>query len=471
MSLFDNVGWVRVQNKNNKFRIALIGRTNVGKSTLFNRLSGSRKALVFDRPGVTRDLKVADIDIFNKTAELVDVPGLFDYEGSDNDHPELLAEIGVKVHEAIESADLIVFVIDGAAGMSSYDREIASILRKGGSDVIVAVNKSERKSSEACYVDSLELGFKDVVRISAEHNMGIDDLIESIDARMPDCFSTAPEDVTEKADDVIRLSIVGRPNVGKSTLINKLLNEDVQMVADVDGVTRETSELDFEFKGVKLKLIDTPGVRRRANISDILEKISVSTTRKAFQDADVVICVIDAANLESGKLDRQDIKVISDVIDEGKPIVIAFNKLDKTPYGKNDVPEFIKNNFKKKLSQLKDVPFLFISAAKNINLGKMMDLALKTFKSQKKRVSTPHLNKVLAEINNSDILQSGSAKFKLKFMTQVSINPPTFIIFVRNKENIRGFHEKFIKTKLKESLGLINVPVSVFFKENSKKRT
>ena len=458
--------------QSSNFKIALIGRTNVGKSTLFNRISKTRSALTFDRPGVTRDAKEIEVEIWGRLATLIDAPGMFDYAECDN-KPELMAAISKKLDEIIKSSDLILFVLDGVAGITEYDREIARILRKTGKRIIVVVNKGEKKEATVAYAEATEFGFDDTVQISAEHGFGISELFELIYSIIPSYYDIPNEedDDEQTVDDLpIKLAIIGRPNVGKSTIVNNILGEEKQLVADFAGLTRESSESDFEFKGRKIKIIDTPGVRRRARIYDVLEKISTSNTRKAYRNADVVILIIDATSLECGEIEKQDLNLAADAISEGKALVIAFNKYDKTPYKKDEVPEFLKRNFKNSLSQLKEVPFLFTSALDGSNIDKMLSIAVSAYDKQTIKVKTHELNEWLSEINQSNLLQSGSARFKLKYIVQVGGIPPTFMVFVANKENMRVDHERFIINNLKQHFGFQDVPVNVYFKAQKKKQ-
>lgn len=445
------------------FKIALIGRTNVGKSTLFNRILGKRLALVFNRNGVTRDSKEALVEIFDKKAELIDTPGMFDYSECDQNQ-ELMSAITRKIKEKIETSDLLLFVIDGASGITEYDREISSIVRKSGKKIIVVVNKSEKRDAKLSYAEATELGFEDIVQISAEHGVGIDNLYEKIYSNIPEM-----EIQQEPEDDTVKLAFVGRPNVGKSTIVNKILGQEKQLVADFAGLTRESSESDFEFQNYKVKIIDTPGIRRRAKIDDALEKISVSNTINAYRNADIVVLLIDATSLESGALEKQDLNLASSIINSGKVLVIGFNKYDKTPYKKDDVPEFLKRNFEKSLSQLKQVPFIFLSALDGTNVERLLKTAFEIFSQNKTKIKTSDLNDWLCEINQTNFLQSGASNFKLKYITQIGILPPTFVIFVSNKKNLRDDHRRFIKNNLIKSFGLQNSAIKIFFKEQEKK--
>ena len=448
-----------------KCKIALIGRTNVGKSTLFNRLTGSRDALVFNEPGVTRDIREKALEINGKSAFLIDTPGMFDYAECE-DNPELLEAIATKLNKIVTQASLIVFVIDGDVGLTPYDKEISILLRKNGKDVIVAINKSDKKSADAAFVDAMSLGFSNTIDISAEHGLGIDELCDIMDKYIPE--KTLSDDQGQAEENIVKLAIVGRPNVGKSTMVNKIIGEDRQLVADFAGLTRESAFVDFVLDGRTIRLIDTPGIRRKARVHDVLEHISVANSRNSYRRADSVILVIDATTLQSGQIEKQDLTLASDILKAGKALVIAFNKCDKTLYKINGVLKFLKHIFEKSLSQLKEVPFIFVSAQKGDNITRMLEMAISAYDKQAKRIKTSDLNNWLMSVNRSDILQSGSARFKLKYITQVGSVPPTFLIFVTNKKNIRLDHERFILNNLKLSFDLVDIAIKIIFREPKK---
>ncbi len=453
------------------FKIALIGRTNVGKSTLFNRLSRSRDALMFDRPGVTRDTKERIIDVYEKKCIIIDTPGMFDYDECDN-NPLLMKAIENKLNDVIFDANVILFVIDGTIGVTGYDKEITEILRKKGKNkIILAVNKSEKKISESSFIEALELGFEKNIPISAEHGEGISDLFEALYEIIPE-ISLPQENICDyqeiEKDLSIKLAIIGRPNVGKSTIVNTILGENIRLVADMSGITRESSEFSFTFEGNSIKLIDTPGIRRKSRIIDHLEKISIANARKAYKNADVVILVIDSSSLISGELEKQDMMLASHVVKEGKALIIAFNKVDLTPYQENEKPKFLLRQIASGLSQLKDVPFLFISGTEGTNINKMLSEVVNVYEKQSKRIKTSDLNKWLINVNNSDILQSGSAKFKLKYLTQIGSIPPKFLIFATNIKNIRASHERYISNNLKRCFDFQEIPIQIFFREQKK---
>jgi GTP-binding protein len=353
-------------------------------------------------------------------------------------------------------------VVDGAVGITDKDTDIATVIRKSGKEnVIVAINKSEKKAAKNSLIEALEFGFKHNINISAEHGMGIHDLLETIHNFIGDKVS-----IPNTQNYTLKVAIVGRPNVGKSTIVNKILDDNVLIVADMNGVTRESHEYLFEHNGQKIKIVDTPGIRKRSRVTDALEMISVANAKKSYRKADAVILVVDSACLMNDEIEHQDITLARNIINEGKPLIIAFNKVDLTPYNKNETPAFVREIMKYATPQLKDVPFLFISGTDGDNLRKMMSLAIKTYQKQFVEIKTSELNNWLATINKSDILQRGTAKFKLKYITQIGKTPPKFLIFVYNMKNIRDSHKRYIENSLKNLFSLSNVPIQVFFKEN-----
>ncbi|MBR1944358.1 MAG: ribosome biogenesis GTPase Der [Alphaproteobacteria bacterium] len=455
-----------LENDNN-FKVSIIGRTNVGKSTLFNRLVRSNQALTFNRPGVTRDAKEKEIHIFDKKIILIDAPGMFDYAECDN-NPILLDAINTKLDNIIHESNIVIFVIDAIEGITANDLEIANILRKCGNKIILAVNKSEGKVKEQAFIEALSLGFDNTLSISAEHGQGIDVLLNTIYNIIPDNFKVIENNLNNNNKQmVLKIAFIGRPNVGKSTIINQLLGSNKQLVADFPGLTREDSAFDFVYNNKLFKIIDTPGIRRKSKIYDKLEKISVTSTLRSYRHADAVVLVIDATSLECGFIEKQDITLASNVLKDGKALVIAFNKYDKTPYKKNSKPKFLKQTFDRSLSQHKGVPFLFMSAINNDNLEVMMNTIIETYNKHKVKISTSKLNNWLQYINKTEIMTSASVKFKLRYITQIGETPPTFIIFVSKKQEMRNDQERYINNHFKQHFNLQDVVVKLIFKNQS----
>jgi GTP-binding protein len=266
--------------------------------------------------------------------------------------------------------------------------------------------------------------------------------------------------------DSIRMAIVGRPNVGKSTLTNSIIGESKQLVGDFSGLTRESSEYAFTFADRKLKIIDTCGMRRQARVLDMLERISVSNTKKAYKNADSVVLLMDATSLISGKIEKQDLNLAANIVNSGKSLIIACNKCDKTPYRIDDVPPFIRRNFRHGLSQLKDVPFLFISALRRENIETLLRRVIEVYDKQRRQFKTSDLNGWLQELNRRDLLQSGSICFKMKYITQVGQLPPTFLIFTTNRDRILESHRRFINTDFKRAFDMQDALIHIKFVDN-----
>jgi GTP-binding protein len=496
--------------------VLLIGRSNVGKSSLFNRLTKSRDALVFDSPGVTRDIRIKKCTILDKVVRLIDTPGLktsLDKMLKSNE-PGLDKEMEKKVLDLMLSPNLSLFVIDGETGPTPEDSEISNEIRKSGNECIIVVNKIDKKKSRNSLSEAFELGFDRVIHVSSAHGTGINELIEQIHSMVQDlsnskelsdltideksyglhctnCQCTDNTNIctliehTETSKNIvnsstynnasseteikqnIKIALVGRPNVGKSTLINMILGENRQLVADFSGLTRESAEFELEFLGQKLTIIDTPGVRRRSKVSDPLEKISASLSKGACRRAHVVIVIMDSTCIENSHVEDQDLSICSDVISMGKPVLVALNKCDQIQYKKKSISDFVSKSFKNSLSQLKNISFLFISAQNNINVRKMLNVAMSLHAKQFIKIKKVDINKWLEELNKSEVLSKPSTKFKLKYINQIRNNPPTFLVFTRRKRNMLGSHEKFIRNRLSESFGLTDVPIRVIFKESA----
>lgn len=458
-----------MHSNNNTFKVSIMGRANVGKSTLFNRLARSNQALAFNRPGVTRDAKEKVINVFDKEITIIDAPGFYEYAECDN-NPILLNAITEKLDNIIKESNIIIFVIDAIEGITSNDLKIAETLRKSGNNIILAVNKSEGRVKEQAFIDALSLGFENTVSISAEHGQGIDELLNIIYNYIPNDFKLNEEDSSNndnKKPIILKIAFVGRPNVGKSTVVNQLLGSNKQLVADFPGLTREDASFDFIYNNKLFKIIDTPGVRRKSKIYDKLEKISVTSTLRSYRHADAVVLVIDASSLECGFIEKQDITLASNVLKDGKALVVAFNKYDKTPYKKNSQPKFLKQNFERSLSQHKGVPFLFISAINNDNLDVMINTIIETYNKHKIKISTSKLNNWLQYINKTEVMNSVSVKFKLRYITQIGETPPTFVIFVSKRQEMRKDQERYITNHFKQHFNLQDVVVKLIFKNQS----
>jgi GTP-binding protein len=355
--------------------------------------------------------------------------------------------------------------VDGTSpGITPNDHEIAQLVRKSGKPVIMVINKADRRDTDAVYAEATELGFERVVKVSAEHGDGVDVLLESICEYLPDV------NVEEHADadkSEVKLAIVGRPNTGKSAIVNSIVGECKRLVGDFAGLTRESTELEFRFKGRPIRIIDTPGLRRKSKMTDTLEMIVDSNGRNAYRNADAVILVVDASTLICGEIESYDLKIAADIVKEGKPLVIAFNKCDITPFKPHDTPAFLQRNFRTSFSQLKEVPFLMVSALRRINISKMVKLLLSAYDKHGQTVKTSDLNSWLRGMCQGGGLQSCAARFSLKYVTQVGTTPPTFLIFVSNKANMQESQKRFIANSLRAHFGLKDVAIRILFRDRS----
>ncbi|HPG88470.1 MAG TPA: ribosome biogenesis GTPase Der [Hyphomicrobium sp.] len=442
--------------------VAIVGRPNVGKSTLFNRLTGSRAALVSDLPGLTRDRREGVADLGGGVeVRLVDTAGLEEApSGSIADRMRKQSE------KAIADADLILFVVDARAGVTPADSGFARITRNAGKPVVLVANKAEGHKGTDGFYDAFSLGFGDPLAISAEHGEGIGDLTTEIaDAlglklptpkrRSKDApFEDEPEEVAEKRKPV-RVAIMGRPNAGKSTLVNALLGEDRMITGPEPGLTRDSVPSDIIYKGRPIRLIDTAGLRRKVRITEQAEKLSASDAVRTLRFAEVVVLLIDAEH----PLEKQDLTIGSMVVDEGRALVVAVNKWDliqDKPKALKDLKETIANS----LAQVPGVPLVTISARGEKGLDQLMSAIVKTYELWNRRVSTPNLNRWLSEAVSRHAPPAVSGRrIKIRYVTQASTRPPTFVAFCQRAEAMPNSYLKYLNNSLRDAFNLPGVPI------------
>ena len=444
--------------------VAIVGRPNVGKSTLYNRLTGSRAALVSNIPGLTRDRRegVADLGGGVEVA-LVDTAGLEEApSGSIADRMRKQSE------KAIADADLILFVVDARAGITPSDTAFARATRNSGKPVILVANKAEGNKGTDGFYDAFSLGFGDPLAISAEHGEGIGDLTAEIAAALglrlpqpkrrskdaPFEDDEGPEDVAERKKPV-RVAIVGRPNAGKSTLVNALLGEDRMITGPEPGLTRDSVASDIVFKGRPIRLIDTAGLRRKVRITEEAEKLSASDAVRTIRFAEVVVLLLDA----ECAFEKQDLIIASMVADEGRALVIAVNKWDLVQdklKALRDLKETVGNS----LAQVPGVALVTISARGDKGLDQLMAAIVKTYETWNRRVSTPNLNRWLGEAvsRHSPPAVSGR-RIKIRYMTQASTRPPTFVAFCQRADAMPKSYIKYLTNSLREAFDLPGVPI------------
>ena len=444
--------------------VAIVGRPNVGKSTLYNRLTGSRAALVSNIPGLTRDRRegVADLGGGVEVA-LVDTAGLEEApSGSIADRMRKQSE------KAITDADLILFVVDARAGITPSDTAFARATRNSGKPVILVANKAEGNKGTDGFYDAFSLGFGDPLAISAEHGEGIGDLTAEIAAALglrlpqpkrrskdaPFEDDEGPEDVAERKKPV-RVAIVGRPNAGKSTLVNALLGEDRMITGPEPGLTRDSVASDIVFNGRPIRLIDTAGLRRKVRITEEAEKLSASDAVRTIRFAEVVVLLLDA----ECAFEKQDLIIASMVADEGRALVIAVNKWDLVQ-DKQRALRDLKETVGNSLAQVPGVALVTISARGDKGLDQLMAAIVKTYETWNRRVSTPNLNRWLGEAvsRHSPPAVSGR-RIKIRYMTQASTRPPTFVAFCQRADAMPKSYIKYLTNSLREAFDLPGVPI------------
>ncbi|KLN60236.1 GTPase Der [Kiloniella spongiae] len=471
------------------FTVAIVGRPNVGKSTLFNRLVGKRLALVDDQPGVTRDRREGDAYLFDCRFKIIDTAGLEEaFDGS------LEARMRRQTERAVEEADLVIMVIDARVGVMPIDEHFAKYLRRGKTPIALMANKCEGKVGEVGLLEAYSLGLGEPIPFSAEHGLGSSDLYDVIKEHMTraveasassEIFETSEanhenevelddqgdfDDVDLSEDDFeddednrgpLQLAIVGRPNVGKSTLINKLIDEDRLLTGPEAGITRDAISIEWEYRGKHLKLVDTAGLRRRSKIEDKVEKLSASDTIRALKYAQVVALVLDA----DGVLEKQDLTIARTVIDEGRALVIVVNKWD-TCKDKDAVMQRVKDRLQTSLPQVKGIPVVTISALKGHKLNKMLDTVFDIYDVWNIRLPTAGLNRWLAElIERHPPPAPGGRRIKLKYITQARTRPPTFAISCSLPEDLPASYTRFLENNLRETFDMPGVPLRMHMKK------
>jgi len=430
-------------------KIAIIGRPNVGKSTLFNRLAGRKLAIVHDKPGVTRDRKQADASLQDMKLQIIDTAG-YEYSNEDN----LERRMWEQTRRAIDDADVCLFLYDARDGLQPYDEHFADILRKAHKPTVLLANKCEGKLQEDSRFEAYKLGLGEPIPFSAEHGLGMNDLYDALKPYYKeDCHETAGQE--ENGDRPIQLAIVGRPNVGKSTLVNALLQDERMLTGPEAGVTRDAIASDWEWKGQKIKLVDTAGLRRQAKVSDSLEKMSAASSKHAAYMAQVVVLVLDA----DAVLDKQDLTIAGNVLDEGRALVIAINKWDIAK--RKETLEKLNYKLKTSLTQAEGIPTVTISALKKEGLDKLMSAVLKVYKRWNSRIPTAPLNKWFADVtgNYPPPLGKNKRRIKLRYITQAKTRPPAFYIFSSNPEGLPDSYLRYLTNNLRETFDLGGIPL------------
>lgn len=441
---------------NRKPIVAIVGRPNVGKSTFVNRLVGSRNSIVDDLPGVTRDRIYFDVEWQSKVFTVIDTGGIVP-----GDEDEIMVSIFDQARIACEEADKIIFLVDGKDGVNPVDYDIANILRQSKKPIFLAVNKLDNPESHMMINDFYSLAVGEPLGISALHGSGgVGDLLDLI----TEDFEDADED--SKEDKPIKIAIVGRPNAGKSSIVNSLLNEDRVIVSDVSGTTRDSIDSLINYKDKEFIIVDTAGIRKKARVDYGIEKFAVDRAIRSIRECDIAVLVIDATE----GISDQDKKISSIITEAGKGLIIAINKWDLIEDKKANTI----NQFDKKLAL--EIPFLefapkiYISAKTKQRLNQIFDKAFDVFEQCTKRVSTGLLNKVVKELYSLNPPQTVKGKrLKLLYATQVGIQPPMFVLFANNSDLLKDHYKRYIENKLREAFGFFGTPIKISVRERSEK--
>ena len=439
--------------------VAIIGRPNVGKSTLFNRLVGKRLALVDDQPGVTRDRREGDASLLGMDFRIIDTAGF-----EDEDAATLPGRMRVQTQAAVDHADVALFVIDARAGVTPLDHEIARWLRGSSTPVVLVANKAEGKAAEAGLFEAYELGLGEPVAISAEHATGIVELFEALRPLIEKDEEEAWPDEVGKEEEYdskapLKLAIVGRPNAGKSTLINKILDEDRLITGPEAGITRDSISIDWnwEFEGElrPVKLIDTAGMRKKARVQDKLEKLSVADALHAVDFAEVVVLLLDATK----GLEVQDLKIADRVLQEGRALIIALNKWDVAMEG-SSLYQGVRAALDEGLAQVKGVPLLTISGYTGKGIDQLLKVAFDVRDAWSRRVSTGQLNRWLESALEANPPPAPKGKrIKLRYVTQTSTRPPSFVLFGTRVDMLPESYRRYLLNGIRRELDFGAVPV------------
>jgi GTP-binding protein len=437
--------------------VAIVGRPNVGKSTLFNRLVGKKLALVDDRPGVTRDRREGEASLLGLEFKVIDTAG---YE--DEDPATLPGRMRAQTEAAVRDADVALFLIDAREGLTPLDEEIARWLRTGATPVIVAANKAEGRGGEAGRLEAFALGLGEPLAISAEHGEGVVDLFEALrpliekDQTGPlhhPADGSPPREGEELGP--LKLAIVGRPNAGKSTLVNRMLGEERMITGPEAGITRDAVSVEWEWQGRKVQLVDTAGMRKKAKVDDKLERLSVADARRAIDRSEVVLLLLDATR----GLEVQDLKIADATIEEGRVLIIAVNKWDVAENA-SSLFNGIKAALEEGLSQLKGVPLLTVSAKTGKGIDQILKAAFELREAWSRRVGTGELNRWFEQALEANPPPAPKGKrIKLRYITQIKTRPPSFVVFGNRLDELPESYRRYLVNALRRDLDLGPVPL------------
>ncbi len=430
--------------------VAIVGRPNVGKSTLFNRLTEERQAIVHDEPGVTRDRIYGQVEWTGVEFDIVDTGGLVP-----RSEERFEAAIREQVMLTLEESDVILFVVDVEVGITDLDQEVADRLRRAEQPVFVVVNKSDNPTRSLDAHEFYSLGFEHVFPLSAINGTGTGDFLDAVVAALPE----KPDEVEE--DDAPRIAFIGRPNVGKSSLTNQLLGKSRAIVTEIPGTTRDSIDARMEYDGQEIVLVDTAGLRRKARIRENVEFYSTLRTERAIQSCDVAVVLVDATL----GLEAQDARVLREAEQMKKGLVIAVNKWDLFEKETNTARDFT-NQIRERLGLLEYVPVVFISALTGQRATKVLDLALEVYRERSKRIPTAKLNEVLEAAIKAQYPPTYRGQYvKINYITQVRDSPPVFAIFTNYAKGVKESYRRYLDNKIRAAFGFEGVPLTLSFKQ------
>ena len=436
-------------------KVVIIGRPNVGKSTLFNRLIGRKTALVDDTPGVTRDRREGSATLFDLDFTIVDTAGL------EEEGPETLAgRMRQQTHAALGDGDVALMVIDARAGLTPLDRHFAQWLREQNTPVVLVANKAEGRGGEGGRLESYELGLGEPVAISAEHGEGLADLFEALRPLLDPLIAEQEDDDLGTEDGPLKLAVVGRPNAGKSTLINTLLEEQRLVTGPEAGITRDSIAIEWEWQDKRVRLIDTAGLRKRAKVVDKLEKLSAADTKHSIDFAEVVVLLLDATL----GLEAQDLRIADLVLQEGRALIIALNKWDVAE-DQSRLFQGVRKALDEGLAQIKGVPLLALSGMTGKGLDLLLKAAFEARDGWSRRVSTSALNRWFESATERNPPPApGGKRIKLRYITQASSRPPSFVVFGNRLDELPESYRRYLVNGLRDELGFMGVPIRLTLK-------